>query len=105
MCRLAGNPFSSKVGEPLVESGCGDHFVERGCGVRFCAETRWKRVSSVQRGGGVSSSSGVCEDAANDIGEMVGTIALFSAILLGILLVHVVIISGIEAYWLAKVRQ
>lgn len=56
-------------------------------------------------GGGVSSSSGVCEDAANDIGEMVGTIALFSAILLGILLMHVVIISGIEAYWLAKVRQ
>lgn len=55
--------------------------------------------------GVISSPSGVCEDAADDIGLLVGTITLFLAIFVGILLVHVAIISGIEAYWLAKVRQ
>lgn len=53
---------------------------------------------------GTSSVSGQCEDAAESIGLLVGTITLFSAILLGIFLVHLVGISVIQAYWVAKVR-
>lgn len=56
-------------------------------------------------GGTSSVPDGVCENAADDIGLFVGTIALFSAIFLGILLVHVAAVSAVEAYWLAKVRR
>lgn len=61
--------------------------------------------SRSEKGAGTSFSQGACEDAADDFGLLVGTIAMFSAILLGIFLVHVAVISGVEAYWLAKVRQ
>lgn len=43
----------------------------------------------------------------SDIGALVflGNIGLFSAILLGIFLLHIVLASGLEAYWLSEVRN
>lgn len=44
---------------------------------------------------------------ADDIGPLVfiGNLALVVGTLLGILLLHVVVISGVEAHWLCKVRE
>lgn len=62
-------------------------------------------ASRSEKGAGNIFTQGACKDAADDFSLLVGTIALFSVILLGIFLVHVAVISGVEAYWLAKVRQ
>lgn len=58
-----------------------------------------------RNGGSGSSVSEQCEDAADGIGLLVGTLTLFSIILLVVFVVHITVISGIEAYWLAKVRR
>lgn len=46
------------------------------------------------------------ETSLSDIGALVflGNLGLFVAILLGIFIIHVVLASGVEAYWLSKVR-
>lgn len=47
------------------------------------------------------------ETSLSDIGALVflGNLGLFAAILLGIFVVHIVVASGAEAYWLSKVRR
>lgn len=53
----------------------------------------------------ISSSKCFFAADAGDIGAMVfvGNLALVVGILVGIFLVHVAVISGVEAYWLTKV--
>lgn len=43
----------------------------------------------------------------SDIGGevFVGNIVLFSCILVGIFVVHILVASGVEAYWMSKVRR
>lgn len=47
------------------------------------------------------------EDAPSKLSVLVfvGNILLVAGVLLAILLVHIAVISGIEAYWLVKVRE
>lgn len=46
-------------------------------------------------------------ESENDMGSVVfvGNLVLVLAILLGIFLVHVMVVSAVEAYWLSKVRR
>lgn len=55
----------------------------------------------------IASEGCVFETGASDIGALVfvGNLALVAGILFGIFLLHVAVISGMEALWLTKVSQ
>lgn len=54
----------------------------------------------------IASDECAFEIGAGDIGALVfvGNLILVVGILLGVFLLHVAVVSGVEAYWLAKVR-
>ena len=54
----------------------------------------------------IASDECAFEIGAGDIGALVfvGNLILVVGILLGVFLLHVAVVSGVEAYWLTKVR-
>lgn len=54
----------------------------------------------------IASGDCVFGAGAGDIGSLVfvGNLILVVGILLGVFLLHVAVVSGVEAYWLTKVR-
>lgn len=71
------------------------------------AQRRWTNLWwSAEIGKDFASGECVLELGASDIGALVfvGNLLLIGSILLGIFLLHVVVVSGIEALWLAKVK-
>lgn len=56
---------------------------------------------------GIASEGCVFESGASNIGALVfvGNLILVVGVLLGVFLLHVAVVSGVEAYWLTKVRS
>lgn len=55
----------------------------------------------------IASEECIVDAGASELGALVfvGNLALVVGILLGVFFLHVVIVSGVEAYWLTKVRR